>query len=161
MFGFPRMSSVAAAVRACALAHSQTLFDTGCGIPCISGPSFFTTAVAQAVGAHPLAARKSRVLGGHGVSPRTRSRRAASRNQCFQVTNRTVCHRGGLRLLSQDLFNFGRPWDGVQPYTTHQPLQLEGIRKATSCFSFMRDRRAFVYPEDKVWAPGNWCTNHC
>lgn len=94
--GFPVRSAIAAAVRACALAHAPTTPHTF--IPYISGPSFFTTAVAQAVGAYKQEG------GGSGQV-------AAAHNPHHGR------HHHHVRLLPQPLFLTGQAVDGVPPFT--------------------------------------------
>jgi hypothetical protein len=126
--GFPARSAVAAAVLACALAHSPTTPHTF--IPYVSGPSFFTTAVAQAVGAHPLSGG-----GGGGKSATVRHHApSATAHHPRHARHRHHLHPSGggggdgsstppssllssVRLFPQPLFLSGQAVDGVPPYT--------------------------------------------
>jgi hypothetical protein len=115
VFGFPAGSPVAAAVRACALAHAPTTPHTF--IPYVSGPSFFTTAVAQAVVTHPNSkgARSATASAGHPRPARGRHRHNLVHGPPAPAV--AAAAPAAVRLLPQALFLTGQAVDGVPPYT--------------------------------------------
>jgi len=109
VFGFAARSPLASFVLACGLAHALTA-GPHAFIPDIAGPSFFTTAVRQAVESSGVEERGS----GHAHT------RARARAHTPLVGHAAAAHHPSpplVRLLPQPLFISGAAVGGVGPFT--------------------------------------------